>query len=116
MPRRRKTKAERAQESRELDRRAWEEFRPKLGALQSYDDALALAYHSPPPDSPGRRYYSNLAFLLQGFAPPMGSGRHEKMLYLQLIQRIDAAGQLKPGIRTQIEADLRASIERDDPW
>jgi hypothetical protein len=115
MPRRRKTGAERERETRELDRRAWEEFRPKLEALQSYTDALAFVHQSPPPDSPGRHFYSNLAFFLQSFAPPMGASGGEKSLYLKLVQRFDEAGQLEPGRRAQIEADLRAAIERD-PW
>lgn len=112
----RKTKAQRDYEWREAERREWEIFRPKLDALQSYDEAKRLVAEAPPPDTPGRRYYSNLGFFLQAFTVPMGSSHAERGLYLQFIQRLDAAGKLKPGARQQIEDALRHAIKAQDDW
>ena len=116
MRRRRKTKAERDQEWRETERRVWEKFRPKLEAAQSFADALKLVAETVPPDSPGRRYYSNLGFFLQSFTPPGGSNYAEKTLYLQFIQRLDSAGELKPGARETVEQALRRAMEEQGNW
>jgi hypothetical protein len=116
MARRRKTKAERDSERAEAERLAWEQFRPRLEALQSYEDALRLVNQAPPPDSPGRRYYSNLGFFLQNFTPPMGSSSSEKSLYLKFIQKLGSAGALKPGTQQKVEEDLRRAIERQGIW
>jgi len=116
MARRRKTKSERHQERIEAEQRAWELFRPRLDALQSRADALKLLTEAPPPDSPGRKYYSNLGFFLQGFTPPGGSSYAEKALYVQLIQRMDKLGELKPGARETIEQALRHAMEGVGNW
>jgi len=99
MARKRKTKAERLEEWAMAEGNQWEEFRPELEAAKTYSDALKLVSEAPAPDSPGRRYYSNLRFFLTGFIPPHGSSYGEKALYLELIARMDAAGDLKPGTR-----------------
>lgn len=116
MARNRKTKAQRDHERREAERREWEIFRPKLDALQSYVEALQLVAEAPPPDAPGRRYYSNLGFFLQAFVVPMGSSFVERALYLQFIRRLDAAGALKPGAGQQIEEALRNAMRTQDVW
>ena len=110
MVRGRKTKAEREQEWAEADHRVWEQFRPRLEALKSYREAELLVNNALPPDSPGRQYYANLGFFLQSFIVPGGSNYTEKVLYLQLIRRLDALGQLKPGVRQQCEQELVWSI------
>ncbi len=115
MVRRRKTKAEREQEWAEADRRVWDQFRPRE-ALASFGEAQSLANEAPPPDSPGRRYYSNLGFFLQSFAVPMGSSYAEKALYLQFIQRLDAAGALKPGTGQKVQEELRRAMEAQGSW
>jgi len=84
-----------------------------LGALQTFDDAVALVGQAPPPDAPGRRFYSNLGFFLNDFAVPNGSGSDERRLYLQLVQRIDAAGGLKPSALAPIERVIKASLGRE---
>ena len=116
MARNRKTKAQRDHERREAERREWEIFRPKLDALQSYVEASQLVAEAPPPDAPGRGYYSNLGFFLQAFIVPMGSSYAERALYLQFIQRLDAAGSLKPGAGQQIEEVLRLAMRAQDKW
>lgn len=113
--RNRKTKTQRDEESADADRRAWELFRPKLDALQTFAEAQLLAAETPPPDSLGRRYYSNLVFFLQAFIIPTGSNYAEKTLYLQFIQRLDAAGALKQGAGQRVVEELRRAIEERGP-
>lgn len=110
MATKRKTKREREHEWAEADRRAWEEFRPKLAALRSFIDAKILMAQTPPPDSPGRRYYSNLSVFLQDFTVPGGSSSAERSMYLQFIQRLDSAGALKPGAAQEVGERLRRAI------
>jgi hypothetical protein len=111
MARRRKTKAEREQDWAEVDRRVWNQFRSRLEALTSFAEAQLLVDEAPPPDSPGRRYYSNLGFFLQAFTVPMESSYAEKALYLQFIQRLDAEGALKPGAGQRVQDELRRAME-----
>lgn len=111
---RRKTRAERDHEFFVASNRVWEQFKPRLEALKSFQEAVQLTAETPPPDSPGRKYYSNLSFFLQSFIVPDGSNYVEKSLYLQLIQRLDAAGVLKPGAASKIEADLKRAMGSDE--
>jgi len=111
MAKRRKTRAEREQEYDEADQRAWTLFEPKLAALSSYFEALKLVNDAPSPDSPGRRYYSNLGFFMQTFAPPDGSSNREKALYIQLLKKIDQEGALKPGSFEGLEQSLRRAMK-----
>ena len=60
MAKSKKTKAERRNECLAADQQAWKSFEPKLAALQTREDALALVAAAPPESAPGRRYYSNL--------------------------------------------------------
>jgi hypothetical protein len=111
MARSRKTRADRERGRVEADCRAWEPFRPKLDAIQSYAEALKLVAETPPPDSPGRRYYSNLSFFLQAFTVPMGSSYAEKALYLQLIHRLNDADALEIGVGQKVEEELWRAME-----
>lgn len=112
----RKTKAERDQQRAEAEHRAWDEFFPKLKALQSYAEALELVANSPRPDSPGRRYYSNLDFFLQAFTVPNDSSYAEKEQYLSFVKKLDAAGELKAGALQPIEEALRHAMAMQGPW
>lgn len=116
MAQKRNTKADRERQRTEDERAMWQDFRPKLESLQTYVDALRLVTETPPPDAPGRRFYSNLGFFLQSFTVPLGSNYTEKALYLQFIQRLDAAGSLKPGAGQRIEAELRRAMASQSPW
>jgi hypothetical protein len=110
MARPRKTATQRRQEAYEADRQAWERFRPKLAAVQSFAEALTLLGEAVTPDAPGRRYYSNLGFFLHTFAPPAGANALELAEYLRLIAVFDAEGALKDGARATVEANLRSAI------
>jgi hypothetical protein len=79
--------------------------------LTSFPEALELVKEAPPPDSPGRRYYSNLGFFLQAFTVPEGSSYAEKELYLRFIEQLDAAGALKLGAAQRAEEELRRAME-----
>ncbi len=110
MSRSRKTKAEQRQEWDNADRRHWEQFRSKLEAAKCFADARKILSESPLPDAPGRRYYSNLGFFLQEFHPPANSTYLEKDLYIQFIRRMDSTGDLKPGVKEQVEKSLRNAM------
>lgn len=112
----RKTKAEQDQQRAEAERTAWDVFLPKLEALQSYAEALQLVAAAPRPDSPGRRYYSNLGFFLQAFTVPDGSSYTEKVQYLCFVKKLDAAGELKPGALQSIEEALQKAMAKQSSW
>ncbi len=108
----RETKADEERQHAEAEQRDWEEFRARLAAQETYLDALTLvAEGAPPPDAPGRRYYANLGTFLQHFQVPVRSTYAEKELYLGLVRRLDAAGQLRPGVRKDLEGALERAME-----
>jgi hypothetical protein len=89
----------------------WDQFEPKLAALQSFTDAEMLVFRAPPEGSPGRKFYSNLGFFLQRFSVPDGASRAELHLYIGFIRRI--AANIKLGEENRIIRDLEnASRER----
>ena len=116
MARRRKRTACRGQERADAERRVWNHFRSRLESLNSFVEALRLVGETPPPDSPGRAYYSNLSFFLQNFTVPAGSSYEERELYLRFIQRLDAADALKSGAAQQIQDNLRRSMDAQESW
>jgi hypothetical protein len=105
----RKTQAEKRRDFEERQQKVWEDFEPKLAALQNLVDAELLLSQSPPVDRPGRRYYSNLSTFLMSFSFPNGAGIRERKLYIQLVERLDAAGDLKPGAAAGVLEKLRKS-------
>lgn len=108
---RQKTKTNRDEAWREKKKQAYDEFRPKLESLQSYEHALALWQASPSQINPGYSYYSNLGFFLQHSAPPDGASRDELTLYLELARKMHAAGEPKTGSLDEIEQSLRRAME-----
>jgi hypothetical protein len=106
------TKANDDPEYAEAEERVWEDLRTKLSSLHTYLDALQLAADGAPAlDAPGRRCYANLAFFLRtAFEVPVRSSYAEKQAYLELVRRLDAAGQLKPGVGKQAEDALRRAM------
>lgn len=113
MKRPRKTVAERRQERATAEARCWDEFRPKLEAAKTYADAIKLHSQAPPPDAPGRRFYSNLGFFLQGFTPPDGANLTERANYLRLIKNFDDEGLLKPGARQDVEEAFKRALRSE---
>jgi hypothetical protein len=103
--------AKREQGWTEADRRVWDQFRSRVEALTSFPEGHVLVGEAPPPDSPGRRYYSNFGFFLQEFTIPEGSSYAEKELYLRFIERLNDAGELKPGVGQKVQEELRRAME-----
>ena len=106
----RRTRADREREYEAREKAVWREFIPKLAALQTFADALRLVSQQPPPDSPGRRYYANLRFFLGSFCVPAGSSDTERVSYIRFIERLEAAGELKPDVAARVLKALRNSL------
>jgi hypothetical protein len=116
MAKRRKTEAERRAERSRADREARREFLQTLERIQSLEDAMKVMGSPPGNRSPERPYFSNFAFFMWGvmgggFIPPTGASRHEKSLYIKLIERFDAEGALKPGSKETLTAALRSTMD-----
>lgn len=75
MARERRTNSDRGREREDADRRARNEFVPKVMGIQTYADArvLVMQGQGPGPDELGRHYYSRLADFLDYFGVPGGS-------------------------------------------
>jgi hypothetical protein len=108
---RRKSADERSQERYDAERRALELFLPKLEALVSWSDGLQLMRNTPSQSDPGRKYYANLGFFMDGFRFPAGAGATELGLYVEWVRRMDAAGELKAGALPAVEQQLRSNIQ-----
>ena len=105
---RRKSAGERRQEKVGKPNQYWEKFRSMLHATENRCDALALALAMPRQETPSRKFHKNLLWFLQDFTVPNESNPEERSLYLELIRRFDAAGELKPGMKFQVEKALQA--------
>lgn len=104
------TKAERKALAERLEREAYQAFLAEFSAVHSFLDAQLLVARGPSPDTPGRRFYSNLAFFLGGFWVPHGSSVEERRLYIVFIERLEAAGALKDGVASGVLQALQKSI------
>jgi hypothetical protein len=102
-----KTAVKRRQEKQDKHDQYWEKFRSILQAVQDCGEALALALAMPHQDVPVRRFHTNLLSFLQDFTVPKGLTPEERSLYLELIRRFEAGGEVKPGVRRQFEQALQ---------
>ena len=105
---RRKSAGERRQEKVGKPNQYWEKFRSILHVTENRCDALALALAMPRQETPSRKFHKNLLWFLQDFTVPKGLTPEERSLYLELIRRFEAGGELKPGVRRQFEQALQA--------
>lgn len=87
---------------------AWETFRDRVVELQTLADARALL--DQPPDDAGQQYYLNLADFLLTFAIPPTANRAERELYLRVLDRLAAAGEVKRSAAVPALAALRRSL------
>ena len=96
----------------EAQHRAWERFRVRLEAATCLADAMKLYADAPPPDSPGRAYYSNLGFFLlhSSFAIPGGADLSERTMYLSLVERMATRGEITPDVAKRVQEELQHSI------
>ena len=104
-----KTAAKRCQETEDKHNQYWKKFGSILQAVQDGGEALALALAMPHQDVPARRFHTNLLSFLQDFTVPKGLTPEERSLYLELIRRFEASGEVKPGVRRQFEQALQAA-------
>ena len=104
-----KTVAKRRQAKEDKQNQYWEKFRSILEAGQDCSEALALALAMPHQDVPVRKFHTNLLSFLQDFTVPKGSTPEERSVYLELIRRFEAGGEVKPGVRRQFEQALQAN-------
>jgi hypothetical protein len=108
----RPTKAEREAKRSAIRQRAFDQFLPKLERLQSMRDAFKLLSEAPPPDAPGREFYSNLGFFLQSnFGVPNGSTYSERILYTEFVKRLAAAGTITQESSNEIQGRLKQSMD-----
>jgi len=106
---RKKTGVKRLEGKGEKEQNYWGKFRSILQAGQDYGEALALALAMPHQDVPVRKFHTNLLCFLQDLTVPKGATPEERSLYLELVRRFEASGELKPGVRRQFEQALRAA-------
>ena len=105
-----KTAAKRHQEKQDKHNPYWKKFRSILQAVQDGGEALALALAMPQQDVPARKFHTNLLSFLQDFTVPKGLTPEERSVYLELIRRFEAGGEVKPGVRRQFEQALQANF------
>jgi hypothetical protein len=115
MRQKRKTKADRAVAFEVSQSAAWTKFQTKLCKIQTFVAAELLARNAPRPDAPGPIFYSNLAFFLQTFHLPSGANPTELRHYLALMNRLDASGGLKPGVKDRVAKSIMARLETAPP-
>jgi hypothetical protein len=111
MKTRREREAERERMRANQEREVWDDLVGKLAKVKDLKDALMLAHSGPGPDRPGRRYYSNFQFFMGGFAVPGGANGTERSMYLQIVRRLDANGELKPGALAEVEERFKEAAE-----
>jgi hypothetical protein len=87
----------------------WARFVLKLETVHAFGDAKTLVSEGPRLDTPGSRFYLNLAFFIDNLVPPRGASVREKLLYIQLIARINGSRALRPS-RLQDRGPLRRSV------
>src|SRR5258706_9207583 len=105
----RKAAVKRRQEKEDKHNQYWKKFSSILQAGQDCGEALALALAMPQQDVPVRKFHTNLLCFLQDFTVPKGSNPEERSLYLELIRRFEAGGEVKPGVRRQFEQALQTN-------
>src|SRR5688572_25130451 len=106
----RPTKPPRVRGGAAAEQRGWEAFRLRLEAVETMTQAVQLMHDAPAVSAPGRRYYTNLGFFLGAFTVPAGTCYAEKALYLGFVERLTAAGELRPGGGGRIGESLRRAM------
>jgi hypothetical protein len=92
-----------------LSREAQEFFQFRLSCVDTIQEAKKLAGQAATQSPSSQQYYTNLATFLESeftkLSPQITS--FEKQLYLELIGRLSARGELKEGARAEIDARLK---------
>lgn len=116
MPRKRRTKSEREEKWYESQRKAWEKFRPMLEGIGSFRDAFEVLKGMPAPDTPPRKYYTNLLYFVETLSPPGNSSYDEKFLYIGLVKKLADIGELSKQASLKVESSLRKAMENQFGW
>jgi len=116
MPRGNSKEEERQQQKIEIKERAWVSFRPKLEALQTYQQAKDLVTEAPLPDSPGRIFYTNLDLFIQSYIIPCDSNYAEKELYLLFIEKLESNNYLDSSTATNVKEKLKEAMDTQTYW
>jgi hypothetical protein len=92
----------------------WREFSQRLSVASCVADVAKLIAAAPPPDSPGRSYFTNLQFFTMNssFALPGNADENEAALYVGLLERFLEARIVQ---REQVER-VRAAASGKFPW
>lgn len=97
------------------ERSALEYFQFRLACVDTIDEARKLAEQGPAQSEHARPYYANLAMLVGSSFTQLApsASKVELQLYLDLINRLAAAGQIaaeaKEAIVTAIEAEAKST-------
>jgi hypothetical protein len=92
-----------------INRDAQEFFQFRISCVDNLQEAKKLAAHGSTQSPASQQYYANLAIFVEsefGQLPP-GVSDFEKQLYLELIGRLTARGELNVGTRAEIDAQLK---------
>lgn len=79
------------------ERFALSKFLPRLAAVNTRDDALALLADRPDPGSPARPLYDRLGVFLTLLEPPAGVWEGELDAYVGLVERFVLSGSMPYG-------------------
>ena len=100
------TKAERAAFVNVSGQQAWQAFRERLGAARTLQEAREVVRQSPGKDAAGGGLYANLESFLEKFLIPRKSNSAERVLYAELIRRLEQSGELTPERSDEIFQEL----------
>ncbi len=99
-----------AEQRREREERAedreWRRFFLYLKHISHFKDACDFANSGPRQSEPGGLLYTHLGYFLHTFTVCDGVVATERQAYLELSRRMDAAGELAPGVLARLEKAL----------
>lgn len=91
---------------------AWDKFRPKLDAVRSLDEALALLTETTAVGSPSHAFYANLTEFLRTWEPPRHAWTEELAAYRRLVERLVSENALDAGLGAKALAAITSSSAR----
>jgi hypothetical protein len=89
------TKAERAAFMNVSGQQTWQAFRARLEAAHTMAEAQAVARSGPEKGAVGAALYANLATFLKKFEPASKTLPAERVLYRELVRRLEQAGEME---------------------
>ena len=74
---------------------AWQAFRSRLETAATLAEARRVAQEGPLKPAAGWGNYAHLRTFLRGFKPPRAATSAERVLYRELVQRLERSGDLE---------------------